>query len=329
MSHSVYKEILKQYDKIQMESQRLLNQKQEKIYKLIPRIKKIDELLGQTGLTITRAIIANPSHSNVLIQELEIQNNALKDEKAQLLEQNGYSKDYLTLSYICQECKDTGYIDNKMCKCMQQKLIEKAYLQSNLKDVLLYENFDNFDIRYYSEEVDAKEGISAKENIMKIMKTCMQFSRDFEQDYKNLILYGNPGLGKTFLCNCIAKELLDRGKTVLYVTAFQLFKLIEEERFNKDSNEEINEYLDTLLTVDLLIIDDLGTEFSTVITSSELYNIINSRLLNKKSTIISTNLPPSNWVDIYSDRVVSRIQGNYIVLKFFGEDIRIKKKYKK
>lgn len=329
MSYSAYKEILRQYDRIRMESQRLLDQKQQKIYKLLPRIKQIDEKLGQTGIAITKAIIANPSQAEQLILDLEKQNTELVHEKLQLLEANGYGKDYLSLSYICENCKDTGYVDNKMCKCMQQKLIEKAYIQSNLKDVLLNENFDNFDIRFYSETVDAKEGISPKENIMKIMKTCMQFTRDFEVDYKNLILYGNSGLGKTFLCNCMAKELLDIGKTVLYVTAFQLFKLIEEERFNKNSDEEIHEYLDTVLTVDLLLIDDLGTEFCTVITSSELYNIINIRLLNRKSTVISTNLAPSNWVDIYSDRVVSRIQGNYTALKFFGEDIRIKKKYKR
>ena len=171
--------------------------------------------------------------------------------------------------------------------------------------------------------------ISPKENIKQIYSHCIRFIEQFDDNFDNLIFYGNSGLGKTFLCNCIAKDLLDRGKTVIYLTAFQLFQLFEQVRFNKDDEENSSRnYLDTIFTVDLLIIDDLGTEFSTSLTGSELFNCLNSRLLDKKHTIISTNLSPNDWQKQYSERIVSRIFGHYKALKLIGEDIRIQKKYK-
>lgn len=331
ISALAYKEILREYEKIRDESQKLLKMKQEKVYTEIPRIKEIDEMLASTGIRISRAIIENAGNSQNLIEKFKQENDELMAEKNQLLETNGYSKDALCLSYICKECKDTGYIGNKKCRCLEQKIIDKAYAQSNLRDVCKSENFDTFDFRYYSDEVDKTQGKSPRENIQMVYKICFDFANKFGKEFNNIILYGQSGLGKTFFCNCIAKDVLDKGYTVLYTTAFQLFKIVEEERFgkNKEEEESTHDYLNLVLNVDLLIIDDLGTEFATTVTKSELYNFVNIRLLEKRPTIISTNLAPNDWVENYSDRVVSRIQGNYKVLKIFGDDIRIKKKYQK
>lgn len=321
----LYKEILREYDNIRDEAQKNLKLKQDYIYKNLPHIKKIDEQLSLNGIGITKAIINNPDKANEFILDLQNKNNQLINEKTEILTKNGYKEDYLKLEYLCYQCKDTGYIDNKICKCMQQKLIDKAYIQSNLKDVLKYENFSTFDKNYYSDESQENQTKSPRKNVELIMQTCVNFCNDFGKKYENLILFGKTGLGKTFLSHCIAKELLDKGKTVLYFTAIQLFQMAENERFNKDKDK--HQYLDIVLSVDLLIIDDLGTEMNTVFTNSELYNIINVRLLEQKPTIINSNLEPSELKTTYSDRIVSRIQGNYTSLKLSGRDIRIIKKY--
>lgn len=323
----IYKELLKEYDEIRTQSQKELKLKKQYVYKLIPRVEEIDKELSLTGIKVTKAIINNPTNSQTLVLNLEEENQKLIKERNILLVQHGFSQDYLDLQYLCPYCKDTGYIGSKICKCMQQKLINKAYSESNLKDILIYENFKNFDLSFYSSDIEDGESISAKENIYSVIKICHNFVEKFDYEFSNIIFYGKSGRGKTFLCHCIAKEMLDRGKIVLYTTAFELFKMVEKERFTNNKDEETDEYLSTIFNVDLLIIDDLGTEVSTIVTSSEFYNIINLRLINKKPTIISTNLAPSNWITMYSDRVVSRIHGNYTLLKVIGTDIRLEKKY--
>ena len=323
-----YKKLLREYDQKRTLAQHELEQKQKEVYTKIPEVLKIDQTLSSTGIQISKAILHSPQQAKKLIKGFEKKNLDLTIRKAELLHTHGYPKDYLEPSYECMECKDTGYIGSTPCSCFKQRLIELAYTQSNLRDILAVENFDSFNFNYYSTEVNTEIGISPQENIKRIYNLCVRFVTQFDKLFSNLIFYGPTGLGKTFLCNCIAKDLLDQGKTVLYLTAFQLFKIFEDHKFRPEENtEEGQSYLDAIFTVDLLIIDDLGTEFSTALTGSELFNCLNSRLLDQKSTIISTNLSPSDWENQYSSRIVSRLFGHYQTLKFFGEDIRLKKKY--
>ena len=211
------------------------------------------------------------------------------------------------------------------CACMKRRLMDKLYDQSNVRERISLENFDTFDVRLFSDRVVPAEGISPKENAQRNLKKAMEFA---EQPFgENLLLYGGAGRGKTFLCNCIAKEVLERGHTVLYLTAGQLFKQLEEMRFHAKEEEEGFDWDQELLDADLLMIDDLGTEFATVFTASELFRIINDRKLRKRPVVISTNLDYQALMEQYSDRVMSRLIGEYTTLKFFGEDIRIKKKY--
>jgi DNA replication protein DnaC len=324
-----YKKILREYEIKQDRSQRQLNSKQQEVYKQIPRIADIDRDLAQIGIKISRAILKNPENAQDLLESLEQKHMDLVIEKAELLYVNGYGKNYLEPSFECRQCKDTGYIGNIQCNCFKQQLIDVAYYQSGLKDILQIENFDHFDFTYYSNEIAPDMNISPRENMKRIYRHCIRFINEFDTTFSNLIFYGKSGLGKTFLCNCIAKDLLDQGKTILYLTAFQLFKIFENARFHNGENEEKDKtYLDMIFTADLLIIDDLGTEFSTALTGAELFNCLNARLLEKKSTIISTNLSPSEWQTQYSHRIVSRVFGNYNALKLVGDDIRIQKKYK-
>lgn len=321
-----YKRLLREYDLKRSKSYQEQMNRQSEVYAKIPRIKAIDDELSQTGIKLVRSMMT--SSQNASLETFRNHSDDLIRTKKMLLVENGYSPDYLENQYHCKICKDTGFTGAKPCSCFKQGLIDIAYEQSNLKHILNKENFNSFSLKYYSQKSDPKTGLSPYDNMLKIKQICVGLIEKFDIEKENLLLTGQTGLGKTFLCNCIAKELLDSGYTVLYFTAPQLFKLFEESRFHReDMQDESKDILSTLFDVDLLIIDDLGTESISTITISDLFNVVNSRYLNQTSTIISTNLTFGQMQERYSERVVSRIIGQYTLLKFFGEDIRKLKKY--
>ena len=316
------------YDKKRLESTKEQANREQVIHAKIPRIAQIDRQMSSIGIKLAKTAFDPKANTSELIIKFQEENQNLIKQKQDLLVSNNYPADYLDLHHDCDKCKDTGYIGTDHCACLNQSLISVAYEQSNLKHILDYENFDTFDFNYYSEEVDKKFGRSPRKNMENLYRVSVHFANDFDKAFKNILFYGDTGLGKTFLCNCIAKDLLDQGKTVLYLTAVQLFQLFETARFHREDMEEFSkEMLNTLLSVELLIIDDLGTEFVTAFTGPELFNVINTRVLNQKPTIISTNLSLEEIKQQYSDRIASRILGSYEVLPVFGQDIRIIKKY--
>ncbi len=321
-NRQVYTQILREYEIIRDNQEKELELRKEEIYRKIPRIQEIDQELHTTGLTLTRRILQQKANEDNIVDEIKQKSIDLNMEKGELLATNNYSVDYLTIKFQCIKCKDTGYVDNSICQCFKQKLIERAYSQSNLSSILDTQNFDNFDFTYYSTNKKSKEHFSPRENMESIFETCFNFVKSFDKSEENLLLYGEPGLGKTFLSSCIAKDLLDQGKTVFYQTANNIFGLLEDYKFRRSEQIVTKDQIDRLFDVDLLIIDDLGTEFVNAYTSSTFFNILNTRLLNKQKTIINTNLDISELDNLYSNRVISRLIGHYITLKFFGEDIR-------
>lgn len=324
-----YKQLIKMYDKKRLESTKEQARRQEQLHATIPLIAQIDNKMSLIGINLVKAAFNPTANTSELIIEIQEENQNLLKQKQELLVANDYPADYLDLHFDCDKCNDTGYIGTEQCTCLNQSLINVAYEQSNLKHILAFENFDTFDFGFYSKEVDKKFGRSPHENMQNLYRFCVHFVHKFDHTFQNILFHGNTGLGKTFLCNCIAKDLLDQGKTVLYLPAVQLFQLFETARFHREDMEEFSkEMLNTLLTVELLIIDDLGTEFITSFTGPELFNTINTRVLNQKATIISSNLSLEELKEQYSDRIVSRILGSYEVLPVFGQDIRIIKKYR-
>ena len=324
MDQVFFKNIMNKYESLRDTAKNELSLRQEEIYEKIPRIKEIDNQIGSSSINITKLILADTKNSTKLIEELHQNTIDLQMEKGELLSVNNYPTDYLTIKYTCKICLDTGFVDNQKCSCFKQKIINYLYKQSNLSNLLSSQNFDTFDFIYYSDKIDKEHKESPKQNMQNIYKTCLDFSKNFDKSFRNLLFTGTTGLGKTFLSSCIAKDLLDKGKTVYYQTAFKIFDLLEEYQFNKSTNfnkEDLNMLFDT----DLLIIDDLGAEFINSYTKSEFFNIINSRILNNKKTIISTNFNMNELLSMYSERVASRIVENYEILDFFGDDIRIKK----
>ena len=260
----------------------------------------------------------------------------MKEEKNKILKSLNISDDYFLPKYECKICKDTGYItknsQTEMCPCLKQKLFDMEYNKSNIYN-LKNQNFENFALNLYSDDINPekyKSKISPRENIILIKGICLSFIENFDDpNEKNLLFTGNTGLGKTFLSSCIANELIKKGKTILYQTAPVMLDTVIDYRFNKQNCSPDIYY--NILNADLLIIDDLGTEAMNNIKFTELFNIINTRLLNQNKTtktIISTNLSLQNLFSNYDERIVSRIVGNYNICYFFGDDIRFKKKNK-
>ena len=346
---TVFNDIMRLYEIDRDRAAAVLRRKRDEVYDKIPRIKEIDMQLSQIGIDTAKNIILTggnalspdmPEPEPTVAEPddpiLRLRNTTafLNKEKKQLLLDNNIPSNYLSVEYKCDVCRDTGWVNHEMhaterCRCLTQRLVDKYYDLSNIRSLLNEENFGTFSFDYYSDTIDPANGTSPYKNIKLIHKVAENFVDKFDSTFQNLLFYGDTGLGKTFMCNCIAKELLDKGHTVLYVTAPGIFKTVEDFRFNRNESNESEYVIDAVTEVDLLILDDLGAEFGTVVTSAALFDIINNRLLGKKATVISTNLTPAEFESQYSDRIVSRFLGHYKMSKFFGDDIRAKIKYGK
>jgi len=315
--------ILKEYEEIRDKNRQELEKRKKELYEKLPRLKEIEDEMIKLGLDITKAILMNEDNRDILLKELHKKQTDLKIEKAEILTANNYPKDYLEIKYNCELCKDTGYIGSEKCSCFMQKLIAYRYKQFKLSHRIAKENFDSFNINFYSNEPTEK-GISPRKNMEHILMECIKYAKDFDHHNKNLLFIGRPGLGKTFLCNSIAKDLLDLGKSVIYQSAPELIDLVRKHKFSFDNEDLEDEALRDIYECDLLIIDDLGTELSTQFSGLVIYNILNKRLLLNKKMIISTNLDIDEIIENYSERISSRLFGNFYIYEFFGEDIRLK-----
>ena len=319
LTNTQYDTIFRSYEAIQLQNRHLQEEHRDEVYELIPEYKDIDSAISKMALEHGKRYVSGDQ--NALTQMRE-ELARLADRKKALLNEYGFPEDYLSPIYTCPDCKDTGYIDGKKCHCFKQAMIRLLYTQSNIEDILTEENFDNFSYEYYNQTEAAL--------MKKIVTECRSFIDTFDSDYRNLFFYGDVGVGKTFLTNCIAKELIESGHSVIYFTAFQLFDALAQKTFHSyNATEEIKNVHEHIFDCDLLIIDDLGTETTNSFVSSQLFLILNERNLRKKSTIISTNLSLESLSKQYSERTFSRISGYYQLFKFEVEDIRLKKKFNK
>lgn len=321
-----YNKILREYDMKQFKSRHELEARKAALYDAIPELKALDDEMATNSVQSARLAIMGDTDA---IQRLKQANIDLSMKKTEALVAHGYAADYLSPRYECPDCQDTGYIGNEKCHCFKQAIVDLVYSQSNIKSMLEKENFQTYSLDYFSnDEVDPLSRMTPRTNAQRVLKAAHMFIDTFDSSYRNILLYGNTGVGKTFLANCIAKELLDQGHTIIYLTSFQLFNILEKQAFQRDEEgQEADNQLDYILDCDLLIIDDLGTELSNSFTNTKLFLVINERHLRAKSTIISTNLPIESIKTNYSERIYSRITSDYMCLKLFGDDIRIKKRF--
>lgn len=336
MAISELETLLTEYEQKRRNAKANLEKRKKELYAKIPRLEEIEDEINRLSINKTKSILIS-GLTDSLNTEFEKELIKLRNEKETILKKENIDEDFLKIKYECENCKDTGYIKyenqkTEMCNCLKQKLINISYNKSNLSN-LQKENFENFDINKFSDKINIekyKMNISPRENINTIKKASQNFIQNFEDaETKNLFFTGNTGLGKTYMTNCIANELLKRGKTVLYQTAPVLLETIIDNKFNKYKTAKTNAFYEQVLTADLLIIDDLGTEVQNSMKLSELFTILNTRILNLNNkitkTIISTNLSIEKIFNTYEERIGSRIAGFYDIYYFFGEDLRLKK----
>lgn len=329
MNNSILNSLLAEYEKIRLNNIYDLEKRKKELYLSNPKLQQIEEKLSSLSINAAKSILQN--NSNNYLSDLKNNIENLKKEKQKIITSLGLPEDYLQLKYECIFCKDTGYIfengKTSMCNCLKQKIYNIEYNQKNTNNIK-NNNFDNFNINLFSDEINEKKynsKISPRENILDIKESAENFINNFEdENTKNLIFSGGTGLGKTFLSNCIVNKLLENGKTVMYQTAPVMLDNLISDLFAKPENQ--TNISKNLLSVDLLVIDDLGTETMNSMKFTELYKIINTRLLNPKTkTIISTNLDLRGLFQTYDERLASRFVGFYDIYRFFGEDIRLKK----
>ena len=314
-----YDTIMREYSKKQSKNRRILEERTQEIYDKIPRIREIDDEVATLSARKARALLNREASG---LGDLKAEIAMLAQERNALLVCNAYPEDYLQLPYTCPMCQDTGYVENRKCTCFKKAEIELLYTQSNLKEILKKENFDHFSFDYYSDTMkNEATGLTERETARRTYDIARGFVRNFDNTFENLFLYGDTGVGKTFLSHCIAHELLESAHCVMYFSAFDLFDLLADSKFSRGKSQGEDFVFDS----DLLIIDDLGTELTNSFVSSQLFLCINERIMRRKSTIISTNLELENFSDTYSERTFSRIASNYRMVKLEGKDIRIQK----
>lgn len=317
--NEIYAEIFDEYRREKKAAERKSEQLKSTLYKSIPRLSEIDDEIKKSGIELFKSAV---NHGDMQkFEDFKNNCNKLRLERQNILKNIGMDEKALEPAYKCKKCSDTGMTGTVRCDCFNRKLAQRYYQLSNLGDILERENFDNFKYEMFSKE-KKENNISPYENIKKITSEAVFAIENIENKPLNMLFYGHSGLGKSFMCNCIAKELMDRGYFVIYMSAYKLFSTMTNVRFNNASNAE-RETAGLLEECDLLVIDDLGTEGVNSSTVPEFFDIINTRLRAGKSMLISTNLDVTDIGAVYTERVLSRILGNFKIFKFIGSDLRI------
>lgn len=322
LTNTQYDEIMRSYQEKQLKRQHLITSRRREVTLHAPELSQIDSDIASRSVARARRLLSGTDGAlDGYPQEIA----DLAQKRAALLQSHGYPADYFDPPYECADCRDTGYIGNEKCHCLKQACIDLVYRQSNLSGLLSQENFNHFSFEWYSgDDIDPSLQISSLTAAQNAYAKCRRFAEQFDTSFDNILLFGDTGVGKTFLSNCIAKELLDTGHSVIYFSASQLFELLANHAFRKGSTESMDAA--NIYDCDLLIIDDLGTEMVNSFTSSQFFTLINERILRRRSTLISSNLDLNAIASIYSERVYSRIISCYQLLHLFGKDIRIQKR---
>lgn len=304
-------------------AERNAERRQLEIYSKCPEIEKINREISSSGVKAAKAVLMGNDVKEEM-SKLKARNLQLQEELKAKLNANGYAQNALEPWYTCKNCNDTGYYEHNnktlVCDCLKKALIKCNCDQLNSSSPLSLCTFDTFSLDKYSMDVNEK-GTSAYTAMSRILNYAKEYAHTFNENSKSLFLRGATGLGKTHLSLAIANEVINNGFSVIYVSAPSILSKLEKAHFSNGAEEQ--EILDSLLQCDLLIIDDLGTEFSNNFSVAEIYNIFNSRLLLNKPVIVSTNLTLSEIETIYTMRLLSRLIGSTVRLEFAGSDVRI------
>lgn len=319
---NIINKIIEEYEESRIIAANDRKKRINEVYSKYPEIENIDKKINRLGFENMNNIIKNPENKDKYNKDFNESLKKLRDERKKIISENNIDENFDKYQYKCDICSDTGYDEQgNKCKCFKQKIISAAYYLSNMSEMIKEQNFDKFSFDYYSKE-KTDEGISPYDNMTKIYEGCKNFCENFESNEKSLMFYGSVGLGKTFLSSSIAKELMDKGHTVVYVRATGLFNAYEDYRFGRNTDRSV---IENIYGSDLLIIDDLGTEPNSANNLSFLFDVINERINKGKKIIINTNLSLGELTKMYSTRFTSRLYEHFNMYKFMGEDIRLQK----
>ncbi len=311
LSNAQYDKIKKIYDNRQLARHYESEKRLAYVNEHVDGFREVNDSISE--LCLKQAELLLEGHTSALT-DLKKSIALLKQQKNDLLRQADLPEDFLNIPFTCPDCEDTGYIQGQKCHCFKQASLSLLYDQSNLKDYLDSTDFSMVSDKYYTGEDLVHFNDSYQKSI--------NFVNNFKNDYQNLYFYGTVGTGKSFLSSCIAKALMQKGHSVIYFSASGLMDLISNHSFNHKHVPETETAYQDIYDCDLLIIDDLGTELINDFTISQLFTCLNERSLRRKSIIISTNLSLKELRDYYSERIFSRIVGNFLFCKMTGPDIR-------
>lgn len=326
LSNSQYNAVMREYEQQQLADRHDRERRVAEVYRRIPQIETLDQTISTRAAACARRVLDGDTEAR---GRLKAELADLREQKQVLLKAAGYPADYMELRYRCPDCKDTGYRDGKRCHCFERARIQILYAQSNIQEVLKRENFDTFSYDYFDDRTLLPGlGMTELAYMRLVVKRCREFADGYPENGRNLLFTGSTGVGKTFLTNCIARELIDRYVSVIYLSSHDLFEIFSKYKFSREAEEDVEETYRHILECEMLIIDDLGTEVNNTFVSSQLFYCINERINREKGTIISTNLSMDMLRDTYSDRVTSRIMSQYTTIPLCGGDIRMKKRQK-
>lgn len=314
LTNAQYETIIREYEEKQTRNRHILEERLRTVRTACPEYAALEDSAASLSVAFTRRLIDGDQGAR---KELADSLQALKAKKRSFLLEKGYPADYLDPVYDCPDCQDTGYIGQKKCRCFEKRIIDFLYHQSNLAGTLSQENFDTLSYAYFTEP--------ALSDYKKAVAISKEFVASFDSCHKNLLFMGTVGTGKTFLSNCIAKALIDTSHSVIYFSAAELFDTFAKFVFGKDKNA-LENFCNDLYHCDLVIVDDLGTELESSFVTSYFFSFLNERQQSGRSTLITTNLDLKELNRKYSDRICSRIIGNFEICLLTGPDIRIRKK---
>ncbi len=321
--------IADEYKQLNKQRREHLEEYNRYLYGILPQINDIDDEIACLAISSASQVVKGTLTVQEAFEHMEKRRNELNAQKAQLMSKADV-KPYEPLPYKCSACKDTGIKNGQKCWCYKQKvrkyMIDSAKKISNFSCDIDKDNFAALSMQYYDKNIIPKLGISPLEYMSGIVKKCREYCESFGPESDNLFFSGEPGRGKTYMANCIANELLSKGYSVIYQTSYKLFQFLEDYKFGKLDRDEFEQNSKAIYDCDMLIIDDLGTEYITAYTCSVFFDVINSRLLNNKKTLISTNLSMGDMAKNYTERVASRIKGEFNAMHFIGNDIRVLKR---
>lgn len=310
-----YARIKAEYDGKYLRAAEQAQLRRAEVHARVPGIAEIDAELSKSGIRVFEASL---SGDRAMIDIINAENRVLLKKRADMLVAAGYKSNYTEIKYECAECGDTGVVDYRMCKCMKEKLIMAGLESSGMAELIAVQSFDNFDLNFYNG--DARVRIEA---ILSIVKP---YAENFEPGKSvSIIMMGNTGLGKTHLSSAIGAKVIEKGHDVYYTASVDMLNDFETEKFSNFGRGSEKGLTDKYFSCDLLIIDDLGTEVVNQFTATCLYSLVSSRLIKRKATIINTNYTRDELRKKYTDRITSRIFGEYTVLPFLGSDIREQK----